>query len=112
MKRILSAVAVIAIATASALAADPIVGDWKTEAGTTAAIGRCGGGYCIVLKTGKHKGEQIGTFKGCGGHCAGRITDPDARKTYNGTMTVSGNLVTMKGCVMRVFCQSQTWSRI
>jgi uncharacterized protein (DUF2147 family) len=112
MKRILFVVAAVAMATASAHAADPIVGNWRTEAGTTAAIAPCGDGYCIVLKTGKHKGEQIGTFKGSGGHYAGRITDPDAKKTYDGTITVSGNSVTMKGCVMKVFCQSQTWPRI
>ena len=112
MRRVLIAAAAFAMAGASAQAADPIVGNWKTEAGTTAAIGPCGGGYCIVLKTGKHKGEQIGTFKGSGGSYAGRITDPDAKKTYDGTMTVSGDSVTMKGCVMKVFCQSQTWSRL
>jgi uncharacterized protein (DUF2147 family) len=84
----------------------------KTEAGTTAAIGPCGGGYCITLKTGKHAGERIGTFNGKDGHYSGKITDPDAKKTYDGVMTVSGNTVTMKGCVMSVFCQSQTWTRL
>jgi uncharacterized protein (DUF2147 family) len=104
-------VAIITFATSS-FAADPIVGNWKTEVGTTAAIGPCGGGYCIVLKTGKHAGEQIGTFRGRDGNYSGRITDPDANKSYDGTMTVSGNSVKMKGCVMKVFCQSQTWSRL
>ncbi|PZM14414.1 hypothetical protein CPY51_11465 [Rhizobium tubonense] len=93
-------------------AADPIIGNWKTEVGTTAAIEPCGGGYCIVLRTGKHKGEQIGTFKGSGSSYSGKITDPDAKKTYDGKMTVSGNSIKMSGCVMRVFCQSQTWSRL
>lgn len=112
MKRVLFAVAALAMAISTVQAADPIVGNWKTEVGTTAAIRPCGGGYCIVLKTGKHSGEQIGTFKGNDGSYSGRITDPDAKKTYDGKMTVSGNSVKMSGCVMRVFCQSQTWSRL
>ena len=30
--------------------ADPIEGNWKTEAGSTAAIAPCGGSFCITLK--------------------------------------------------------------
>jgi uncharacterized protein (DUF2147 family) len=112
MRKIIAFAAALTMATGVAYSAEPILGNWKTEAGTTAAIGPCGSGYCIVLKTGKHAGQQIGTFSGKGGSYSGKITDPDAKKTYDGVMTVSGNSVTMKGCVMKVFCQSQTWTRL
>jgi uncharacterized protein (DUF2147 family) len=112
MKGRITIVAGLVLSAGLANAAEPIIGNWKTEAGTTAAIDPCGGGYCITLKTGKHAGERIGTFNGKDGHYSGKITDPDAKKTYDGVMTVSGNTVTMKGCVMRVFCQSQTWTRL
>jgi uncharacterized protein (DUF2147 family) len=112
MMNTLALATVVAMTAGAAYSAEPILGNWKTEVGTTAAIGPCGGGYCIVLKTGKHAGEQIGTFSGKSGTYAGKITDPDAKKTYDGVMTVSGNTVKMKGCVMKVFCQSQTWTRL
>ena len=51
-------------------------------------------------------------FSGKGGSYAGKITNPDAKKTYDDVMTVSGNIVKMRGCVMKVFCQSQTWTRL
>jgi uncharacterized protein (DUF2147 family) len=111
MRRLLLTFALAALAAPS-FAADPIVGNWKTQVGTTAAIRPCGGGYCIVLKTGKHAGEQIGTFKGSDGIYSGRITDPDANKTYDGKIAASGGSIKLSGCVMRVFCQSQTWSRL
>ncbi|MGO7932313.1 DUF2147 domain-containing protein, partial [Rhizobium ruizarguesonis] len=42
----------------------------------------------------------------------GKITDPDAKKKYEGSLTVSGNALKMKGCVLKVFCDSQTWPRL
>jgi len=112
MRKTIALAAAMIMGTGAAFSAEPVLGDWKTQAGTTAAIAPCSGGYCITLKTGKHAGEQIGTFSGKGGSYVGRITDPDAKKAYDGVMTVSGNTVKMKGCVMKVFCQSQIWTRL
>jgi uncharacterized protein (DUF2147 family) len=104
--------AALTASTTSALAAEPIVGNWKTEAGDTAVIAACATGYCITLKTGKFAGRQIGAMAGKGGNYAGEITDPAANKTYSGSGTVSGDTVKMKGCAMKVFCRSQTWTRL
>ncbi|OCP35171.1 DUF2147 domain-containing protein [Ensifer sp. LC163] len=112
MKRIFTIAAALTLATSIARAEDPIVGNWKTELGDTAAIASCGGGYCITLKSGKHTGKQIGTFHGSDGSYSGKITDPDANKTYDGSLTVSGNALKMKGCVLKVVCESQTWPRL
>lgn len=112
MKRSLIAAAVFATSAITVHAEDPIVGNWKTELGDTAAIASCGGGYCITLKSGKHAGKKIGTFSGKDGSYAGKITDPDANKTYDGSLTVSGNALKMKGCVLKIVCESQTWPRL
>jgi hypothetical protein len=50
-----------------------------------------------------HRATDRHIFSGKGGSYAGKITDPDAKKTYDDLMTVSGNIVKMKGCVMKVF---------
>lgn len=112
MKRLITAIVVFAATAAIAYAQDPIVGNWKTELGDTAAIASCGSGYCITLKSGKHAGMQIGTFRGNDGSYEGKITDPDANKTYDGSVTVSGNALKLKGCVLKVVCESQTWPRL
>jgi uncharacterized protein (DUF2147 family) len=112
MKRNLVASILFSFSATLAFADDPIVGKWKTELGDTAAIAACGSGYCITLQSGKHKGMQIGSFKGKDGSYTGKITDPDANKTYDGALTVTGSALKMKGCVLKVVCQSQTWPRL
>src|ERR1700761_1339397 len=39
--------AALTASTTLALAAEPIIGNWKTEAGDTAVIAPCATGYCI-----------------------------------------------------------------
>jgi uncharacterized protein (DUF2147 family) len=102
----------LAAGTTFAAAEEPIVGNWKTEAGDTAVIGPCSAGYCITLKTGKYAGHQIGMLSGKGGSYSGKITDPSDHKIYSGSGAVSGNSMKMKGCVMNVFCKTQTWTRL
>ena len=95
-----------------ALAAEPIEGNWKTASGATAVIAKCGGSFCITLKTGKHAGKSIGKLAGAGADYSGSITDPETDKTYSGSGTVNGNSLRMKGCVLAVLCKSQTWTRL
>ena len=45
--------------------ADPIEGNWKTQAGDTAAIVG-GGSFSITLKSGKYAGKTIGSLKPAG----------------------------------------------
>jgi uncharacterized protein (DUF2147 family) len=109
---ILAAAATLALG--SAALADPIVGNWKTEAGTTAAIAQCGGGFCITLRSGEHKGKQIGTFSSSGGtNYAGKITDPANDKTYSGKASIAGSALKMSGCVLGgLICRTQTWTKL
>ncbi|MDL2402308.1 DUF2147 domain-containing protein [Rhizobium mayense] len=104
--------AALVFSASAALADEPIVGNWKTTEGDTAAIAPCGSSYCVTLKTGKYAGRQIGKMQGKGGTYSGQLTDPEANKTYDGTGTVSGKTVKMQGCVLKVFCKSQTWTKL
>ena len=104
--------AFLAASATLALAAEPIEGNWKTASGETAAISACGGSFCVTLKTGKYSGKRIGKMTGSGNDYSGEITDPSEDKTYSGYATVSGSKLRMKGCVMSVFCKSQTWTRL
>jgi uncharacterized protein (DUF2147 family) len=111
MQRIILAAAVSLISV-TAQAAEAIEGNWKTASGETAEIAKCGSAYCVTLKTGKHAGKKIGTLSGKGAEYTGEITDPANDKTYSGSGSVSGDSLKMKGCVMKVLCKTQNWSRL
>ncbi len=104
--------AMAALIALPALAAEPIVGNWKTKAGETAAIAACGGAYCVTLKTGKYSGKQIGKMSGSGNKYTGTITDPANDKTYSGSGTISGNSISMRGCVAKILCRSEKWTKL
>lgn len=112
-RRLSMAVAATMLFTGAALA-DPIEGNWKTEAGSTARISACGGSFCIKLTSGSHNGKQIGKMKASGsGNYSGEITDPADDKTYTGKASLSGNTLRMKGCVFGgLICKGQTWARL
>jgi uncharacterized protein (DUF2147 family) len=107
MKRILGLAAAAVLLSSGLALADPIEGNWKTASGETATIAPCGGGFC------KYAGKQIGKMSASGGNAyKGSITDPAEDKTYSGSGKVSGNALTMKGCVAVVFCRSESWSKL
>ncbi|MEC9343650.1 DUF2147 domain-containing protein [Nitratireductor mangrovi] len=113
MKRILAGTVAALLMTAGAAFADPIEGNWKTQSGATAGIAKCGGSFCIKLKTGKHAGKQIGKMQASGGgKYSGSITDPADDKTYSGSASLAGSILKMKGCVAAIFCKTQTWNRL
>ena len=112
MKRIMTIAAALVMSGNLAFAGEAIEGNWKTASGETAVIGPCGGAFCVTLKTGKHAGKQIGKLSGKGNSYSGEITDPANDKTYSGSGTVSGNSLNMKGCVLKVLCKSQNWSKL
>src|SRR5690606_37281077 len=98
---------------AGAALADPIEGTWKTKSGDNAAITACGDSYCIKLISGEYSGRSIGKMKATGGgNYAGSITKPSTGKTYKGSGRLSGSTLTMKGCVLGILCESQTWHKL
>jgi len=42
---------------------------------------------------------------------SGRIWDPTENKTYKSKMSISGDVLSVSGCVL-VFCKSQKWTRV
>ncbi len=104
---------VVAASLAHVQAADPIVGNWLTPKGQTAAIAPCGGGrFCVTLKTGTYAGKQIGALTSTGVGYEGTVTDPANDKTYNGKATIVGSTLSMKGCVLGgLICRTQKWKR-
>jgi uncharacterized protein (DUF2147 family) len=109
--KLITATAMTAILSGPVFAEDIIVGNWKTQSGETAAISG-NSSYSIVLKTGKHAGKTIGSMSGSGGKYAGTITDPADDKKYAGTARVSGTSMRMKGCALKIFCKTQTWTKL
>jgi len=100
------------IVLGGAAAAEPIVGDWRTEAGAIARIAPCGNDICVTLTSGDHSGRQIGQMTPQGdGRYRGTIIDPADDRTYSGNGTVTGNTLAMQGCVAAIFCRTQTWTR-
>lgn len=123
---------VLAFGAGAAAAADP-TGNWSTDAGkVTVKVSQCGGGLCgrIVAmkapntkegkpKTDKHnpnaslrKRPLIGltvlnSMKPAGDNTwKGSIYNADDGKTYSATMTLAGNSMNVKGCVL-VFCSTK-----
>lgn len=110
----LTTIALACAVSSVAFAADPIVGSWRTEAGSTAAISPCGGSFCITLRSGQHAGKRIGSFAPAGaGKYSGTIVDPASDKSYSGSGSLSGRSLRLSGCVLGgLICRSQTWSRL
>ena len=113
MRLVPLAVAALFAATGVAFA-DPIEGNWRTEAGPTAQISSCGGSFCIQKKSGKHAGKSIGKLGAAGGGTyTGSITDPSNDKTYSGKAALAGNRLKLSGCVLGgLICRSQNWSKL
>ncbi|MBW8734101.1 MAG: DUF2147 domain-containing protein [Asticcacaulis sp.] len=111
LKTCVAVTALVAFA-ASATAGQGLDGRWKTAAGTTAEIAPCADGHCITLKTGKFAGRTIGKMKAADDRYEGTITDPSDDKTYVGNAVVGGDKLKLQGCVFKVFCRTQTWTRL
>ena len=113
---------------AGAAMADPVEGMWKTQPDDGAyahvKMAPCGANYCGTIvrtfnDTGEYKSPNLGKQlvrdmapKG-GGAYEGKVWRPSNDKIYFGKMKLSGNSMTMKGCVAGgLLCSGQTWSRI
>ncbi|WP_282602134.1 DUF2147 domain-containing protein [Paracoccus sp. PARArs4] len=113
---------------AGAAAADPIEGIWQTQPDEGAfahvTIAPCGGAFCgTISRTFKdgaeyqspNLGRQIVidmAAKG-GGAYEGRVWRPANDKVYNGKAAVSGDRMSLSGCVAGgLICKSQTWAKV
>ena len=129
MKRSL-ALAAFALALATpAFAADPVLGMYKTQPGDDGNFGHvelyeCGPAICGVIRKafdasgGEIASDNIGkrmiwdmTADGDGAYSGGKIWAPDRDKTYKSKMALSGDTLSVSGCVA-VICRSQIWTRV
>lgn len=113
LRKLVTATGLLMLVSGAAYA-DPIVGNWRTESGERASI-TGGGSFSIVIKSGKNAGKNIGRLKATGnGNYSGTVRDPnDNNKAYSGKAHVSGNTLTLSGCVLGgLVCKNQSWSRL
>ena len=114
MNRFLMVATIMALPLFSGLAfADDIEGMWKRPNGILVSIHKCGAEFCVTAASGAHKGESAGKMAASGaGKYAGTITDLEAGKTYSGKGAISGESLTMSGCVLGgLFCKGENWAR-
>lgn len=121
--------AALAFAAGPALAADPVVGLYKTQTDDNGNFGHieiyeCGSAICGVIRkafdnTGTPvKSDKVGKRmlwdmqpEGQGVYGKGKIWSPDRDKTYRSKMTLDGQKLKVSGCVFGI-CRGQTWTRL
>ena len=110
--------------------ADPVEGVWQTKKDDNGNFGfveikPCGPAFCGVLikafdKDGKPResdniGRKIVTDMVAypdGLYDDGTIYSPDRDKTYNGDMTLAGDSLKVRGCVLGICRDGGTWKRV
>ena len=132
MKKLMTALGLAAFLAAPAFAADPVVGKWRTIADDNGNSGiidvvECGAKICGTLITSfdsagkefksENEGKQIiwdMVPEGNGAYGNGKIWSPDQDKVYLSKMQMSGNKLTVKGCVLGgLVCRDGgTWTRV
>jgi uncharacterized protein (DUF2147 family) len=138
MKTISLAVLGLLATTGFAFAADPS-GTWRLDNGKiTVKVRQCGGEVCANIvglkeptyKDGTAKIDKynknaalrkrplmglavLSNMKPTGdGTWAGNIYNADDGRTYDATMTMSGNTMKLKGCVAGIFCKTNTFKKV
>ncbi|MCX7289270.1 MAG: DUF2147 domain-containing protein [Rhodobacterales bacterium] len=128
MKKFALAAALAVLGTSAF--ADPVEGIWQTKKDDNGKFGHveikpCGPAFCGTLikafgSDGKEtESDNIGrqivwdmvAYAG-GLYDDGQIYSPDRDKTYNGDMTLSGDSLAVRGCVLGICRDGGTWTRV
>lgn len=110
--------------------ADPAHGLWRTAPGDTGgvlhvSIYDCGNALCGVIRKAVDKaGKEVTDYEhlnrrmlwdmsadGNGAYSGGKIWAADRGKTYTSKMSLNGNGLEVKGCVLGI-CRGQMWTRL
>jgi len=128
MRKIL--IPLFALLATPALAADPVEGLWRTTADDNGNSGQisivpCGAKFCGTLvkafgPDGKERpSDNIGKLiiwdmipQGGGKYGDGGIWSPDRDKTYASKMTLTGDTLAVKGCVLFICRDGGEWHRV
>jgi uncharacterized protein (DUF2147 family) len=123
-------VATVSLSAGAAHAADPVHGMWQTLKDDNGNYGHievteCGNSICGTLaKSFDNSGKSITTANagrkiiwnmkadGGGAYSGGKVYSPDRDKTYNSKMTLKGNSLNIKGCVLGICRDGGTWKRV
>jgi uncharacterized protein (DUF2147 family) len=115
---------------ATAAAADPVEGIWKTKPDDNGNFGHiqikpCGNAFCgTLIKAFDSAGNQMDSPNvgrkivwdmvayGDGLYDDGQVYAPDRDKTYNAEMQLKGNGLTVSGCVLGICREGGTWTRV
>ncbi|MGL4236934.1 DUF2147 domain-containing protein [Tabrizicola sp.] len=115
---------------AGAAFADPVEGIWQTKKDDNGNFGHvqitaCGSAFCgTLIKAFNGEGQEIESDNigrkivwdmvpyADGLYDDGQIYSPDRDKTYNGDMTLSGNNLSVRGCVLGICRDGGTWKRV
>ena len=115
---------------ASGAFADPLEGVWQTAKDDNGNFGHieimpCGDAFCGTLVRSFNPdgsalaSENIGKriiwdmqARGGGKYAGGKIWSPDRDKTYASRMQLSGDVVTVQGCVLVVCRDGGIWQRV
>ncbi|MDM9623346.1 hypothetical protein A6U87_21210 [Rhizobium sp. AC44/96] len=122
MKSCILTAAVFAWGHAGIALAAEIDGQWaRGDGNATVIIAPCGSDICAVntwIKPGtpkEKKGDKlVMTIKsGADGVYSGRAYDPQRELTYNLTVTVTGDKMTTRGCIVAgILCKAIDWTRM
>ena len=128
MKKLMLTAAMILVAGAAQ--ANPILGTWKTKPDDNGNFGHvqikaCGAAFCgTLVKAFDGAGKQIDSENvgkkivwdmvayPDGLYDDGKVWSPDRNKTYDSDMTLNGNSLKVRGCVIGICRDGGTWSRV
>ncbi|MES2551769.1 MAG: DUF2147 domain-containing protein [Pseudomonadota bacterium] len=121
--------AVLAMVGGAAFA-DPVEGVWQTKKDDNGNFGHveikpCGPAFCgVLVKAFDGAGKEIESPNlgrkivwdmvayADGLYDDGKIYSPDRDKEYNGDMTLAGNNLSVRGCVLGICRDGGTWKRV
>lgn len=127
--KVLTLAAGLALLAGAALA-DPVEGIWQTKKDDNGNYGHvqikpCGSAFCgTLIKAFNGEGQEIESPNvgrqivwdmvpyADGLYDDGKIYSPDRDKTYNGDMTLTGNNLAVRGCVLGICRDGGTWKRV
>lgn len=127
MKTLILSLTAAILSTGAALA-DPALGRWATQADDNGNRGiidmaMCGNRLCgTLIESRRANGEVFQSAnngrqivwdmepRGNGSYRDGQIYAPDRDRTYASNMTLSGDTLSVEGCVLFI-CRAQTWTR-
>ncbi len=127
MKKLALSLAAFVLSTGAAMA-DPLEGDWVTTRDDNGNFGlirvaTCGQYLCGTLMrsfdssgsewASPNNGRQIifETSNDGGGNYSGQVYSPDRDRTYNSRLVLTGDTLSVSGCVLGICRNGGTWQR-